>query len=119
MEQLNISDLIEFAQPKRVRKKLLGSKRIVGELLCYEPGQSTPLHQHPQQDECFFVLEGQGTLSVGDENRVIRRHDLILVPPATMHSLTADGGTRMVLIFFKAPATTTAIPEASGAAESN
>jgi quercetin dioxygenase-like cupin family protein len=110
MEQLNVGEMIEFAAGKRVRKKLLGSGRIVGELLCYEPGQSTPLHQHPQQDECFFVLEGAGTLTVGGENRVIRQHDLILVPPQTLHSLVADGGTRMVLIFFKAPATTSAVP---------
>src|SRR5262245_58508250 len=105
MEQLNVGELIEFSADKRVRKKLLGSKRIVGELLCYEPGQATPLHQHPQQDECFFVVEGAGTLTVGTENKPIRATDLILVPAQTPHALTADGG-RLVLLFFKAPATT-------------
>ena len=113
MEQMNVGEVIEFAPAKRVRKKLLGSKRLVGELLCYEPGHSTPLHQHPQQDECFFVLEGAGTLTAGGEQKPIRATDLILVPAQTLHSLVADGGTRLVLLFFKAPATTSAAPEAA------
>src|SRR5262245_15060723 len=102
MEQLNVREMIEFSAGKRVRKKLLGSKCIVGELLCYEPGQSTPLHQHPQQDECFFVVEGSGTLSAGASTKPIRATDLILVPAETPHSLVADGGSRLVLLFFKA-----------------
>ena len=112
MEQVNVSELIEFAGAKRIRKKLLGSKRLVGELLCYEPGQSTPLHQHPQQDECFFVVEGSGTLTAGETTKTIRATDLILVPAQTQHSLVADGGSRLVLLFFKAPATTSAVPDA-------
>jgi quercetin dioxygenase-like cupin family protein len=104
MEQLNVGEMIEFSAAKRVRKKLLASKRIVGELLCYEPGQSTPLHQHPQQDECFFVVEGTGTLTVGDEVKPIRTTDLILVPAQVPHSLVANGGGKLVLLFFKAPA---------------
>lgn len=115
MEHLNVGEMIEFAAAKRVRKKLLGSKRIVGELLCYEPGQATPLHQHPQQDECFLVLEGAGTLAAGEEKRPIRTHDLILVPAATHHALLADAGARLVLLFFKAPAAAASAPEAAGA----
>jgi quercetin dioxygenase-like cupin family protein len=112
MKSLNIGELIEFAPLKRVRKKLLGTKRLVSELLCYEPGQSTPTHQHPQQDECFFVLEGQGTLTVDGESKTIRAMDMILVPPQTPHSLAADGGCRMILVFFKSPAATVALPTA-------
>ena len=110
MEQLNVGEMIEFSAAKRIRKKLLGSKRLVGELLCYEPGQSTPLHQHPQQDECFFVLEGSGTLTAGEATKPIRATDLILVPAQVPHALVADGGSRLVLLFFKAPATTSAAP---------
>jgi len=108
MEHLNLSELVEFSVAKRVRKKLLGSRRIVGELLCYEPGQSTPLHQHPQQDECFFVVEGTGTLTAGEETKALRSTDLILVPAQVPHSLVADGGSRLVLLFFKAPAAVSA-----------
>lgn len=107
MEHLQVEDLIEFSAVKRIRKKLLGSGKIVAELLCYEPGQSTPVHQHPQQDEVFYVLEGNGTLSINGEQRTIQANNLLLVPAQSQHGLVA-GDTRLVILFFKAPATTTA-----------
>ncbi|MBI2816767.1 MAG: cupin domain-containing protein [Acidobacteria bacterium] len=107
MEHLQIEDHVEFSTAKRIRKKLIGSGKMVAELLCYEPGQSTPVHQHPQQDEIFYVLEGTGKLTVNGEERSITAKSLILVPARSQHGLVA-GDTRLVILFFKAPATTTA-----------
>jgi quercetin dioxygenase-like cupin family protein len=109
MEHLHIEELLEFSPQKRIRKKLLGSRRIVTELLCYEPGQSTPIHHHPEQDEVFLVLEGQGTISVGEEEAAeeaaIGPRSLLHVPAGTRHGMKAAGDSRMVVLFFKAPAT--------------
>ena len=58
MEQLNIDEVKEFDTEKWIRKKLLGSNKIVAERLCYEPGQVIPEHVHPKQDEIFYVNEG-------------------------------------------------------------
>ncbi len=108
MEHLHIEELVEFSTAKRVRKKLLGSRKIVAELLCYEPGQSTPVHHHPEQDEVFLVLEGSGTISTGDgeamEKATVGPKSLIHVPAGTRHGLTA-GDSRLIILFFKAPAT--------------
>ena len=107
MDHLRIEDAVEFSAAKRIRKKLLGSSRIVAELLCYEPGQSTPVHHHPQQDEMFYVLEGSGkifTRNAGvDVETQIDPKSLIFIPAETQHGLTAD--KRMVVLFFKSPAT--------------
>ena len=108
MEPLNIESLVEFSAAKRIRKKLLGSSRIVIELLCYEPGQATPIHQHPQQDEVFYVLEGKGTISLGGEESPIAPQSLILVPAQVPHGMTASSDGRMVVLFFKAPGSTKA-----------
>lgn len=107
MEHLRIEEAVEFSAAKRIRKKLLGSSRIVAELLCYEPGQSTPVHHHPQQDEVFYVLEGSGRIFTHNENTEketqVEPKSLIFVPSGTQHGLTAD--SRMVVLFFKSPAT--------------
>ncbi len=105
MDHLHIEDLVEFSTDKRIRKKLLGSGKIVAELLCYEPGQSTPMHQHPQQDELFYVLEGNGKLTVGGEETTINAKSLIHVPAQTLHGVTA-GDSRLIILFFKAPVST-------------
>lgn len=106
MEHLRIEELVEFSTEKRIRKKLRGSGKIVAELLCYEPGQGTPIHQHPQQDEVFYVLEGSGTIFAGDEQASIHPQSLIFVPAQTLHGITAANGTRLVILFFKAPGST-------------
>lgn len=107
MELLHVNDAVEFSAAKRIRKKLLGSQRIVTELLCYEAGQSTPVHHHPQQDEVFYVLEGSGKILIRNDGvETVTKADtksLILVPAGTQHGLVAD--TRMVVLFFKSPAT--------------
>ena len=101
MEHLRIEEAVEFSAAKRIRKKLLGSQRIVAELLCYEPGQSTPVHHHPQQDEVFYVLEGSGKIFTGNEGTkketLVEPKSLIFVPAGTQHGLTAD--SRMVVPF--------------------
>lgn len=106
MDHLNIDDVMEFSGEKRIRKKLRGSENIITELLCYEPGQSTPMHHHPQQDEIFYVVEGTGTITVGEEQGRVVANSLYFVPAQTPHGLTAD--SRLVLLFFKAPGSTTA-----------
>ena len=37
MEYLRIEHLKEFSAEKHIRKKLLGSEKIVAEFVCYEP----------------------------------------------------------------------------------
>ena len=64
VQERDVSDLTEFSVDKRVRKKLVQSQQIVSELVCYEPGQGTVLHQHPTQDEIFYVIEGGGIYHV-------------------------------------------------------
>ena len=51
--------LKDFAPDKRVRKMLFKSDQLWSEIACYEPGQSTVMHQHPKEEEAIYVLEGE------------------------------------------------------------
>src|SRR5579884_3502252 len=102
MEHIQIADLVEFSLDKRIRKKLRGSPNIVTELLCYEPGQATPVHHHPQQDEVFYIIEGNGIISIGSEQSPVVANSLYFVPAQSPHGITA-GDKRLVILFFKAP----------------
>ena len=106
MQHLRVEDLKEFSKDKRIRKKLLGSEKIAAEFLCYEPGQGTPIHHHPKQDEFFYVLEGRGTITVGGEGVVVGPTSLVLVPAQVPHGLSADRDSRLVVMFVKAPVST-------------
>jgi oxalate decarboxylase/phosphoglucose isomerase-like protein (cupin superfamily) len=66
MQHVSIDDLKEFATDKRIRKKVASSDKIVAEMVCYTPGQVTPNHIHPKQDEIFYVVEGNGAMIVDE-----------------------------------------------------
>jgi quercetin dioxygenase-like cupin family protein len=103
MEQAKINDLVEFSHDKRVRKRIFLSDDIVSEVVCYEPGQGTPVHHHPRQDEIFYVIEGRGTMSVGEEVIAVSASSTVFVPATVPHGFSAADDSRLVLMFFKGP----------------
>jgi quercetin dioxygenase-like cupin family protein len=106
MEHLNIEEVKEFSTEKRIRKKLLGSEKIVAEFVCYEPGQGTPEHVHPKQDEIFYCVEGKGIMIVNGEEISMAPTSLILVKAREKHGVKTLPDSRLVLMFTKAPAST-------------
>lgn len=63
-------------------------------MVVLEPGESPPRHKHDDTEQVFYILEGRGTLTVGDEEA---RHDVaggqvVLIPPGTWHRIRAEGG---------------------------
>ncbi len=54
-------------------------------------GGGAPPHCHALEEELFYVLEGSGTLLLGDERHPLRAGDVVARPPATgvAHSITA------------------------------
>lgn len=105
MECFSLENVIEFSDEKRVRKKLIQSDGVIAEIVCYEPGQGTVTHQHPRQDEVFHVVEGQGTITIGEESMPISGGHLIFAPRNVPHSLAAAEDSRLVILFFKGPGT--------------
>lgn len=75
-----------------------GAKRTGLNLITLEPGQmASPPHCHAAEEELFVVLEGDGTLLLGDDEHPVRRHDVVARPAGTgvAHAFTAgdDGLT--------------------------
>jgi quercetin dioxygenase-like cupin family protein len=61
-------------------------------------GDQPPLHVHLEDDEGFYVLEGELTLWVGDETHVLRAGDAVLAPKRIPHTLrVGDGGARWLV----------------------
>jgi len=58
-----------------------------------EPGQAPPFHKHDDMEQIFYILQGEGTLTVGAEKREfhIVSGQLVRIPPSTLHSIEATG----------------------------
>ncbi len=93
--------LKDFAPDKRVRKMLFKTDQLWSEIACYEPGQSTVMHQHPREEEAIFVLEGTAHMSIGGEEVVVPAGAIVQFPNAVLHDVRNPGPGRCVIMFVK------------------
>ena len=101
-----LQDFIAYDPKLRVRKPVFKMPSYVCEIVCYEPGQTTATHQHPDQDEIWLVLEGRGEIQLGDEHHPVGPSNLIFIPSGVRHGLAAAPASRLVLLFIKTPGIT-------------
>jgi quercetin dioxygenase-like cupin family protein len=83
----------EGAEKLRVRwliTKDTGAKNFAMRLFEMEPGGFSPLHSHPWEHE-VFILEGQGLVTGGREERKFEGGDVIFIPQNETHQLKNIG----------------------------
>lgn len=62
-----------------------------GKFLFVFDGQTCPYHRHRVKHETFFVMKGTLKMKVGEEERIMREGDLLVMPPGLGHSFTGVG----------------------------
>ena len=90
-----------FAPDKRVRKMLFKTDQLWSEIACYEPGQSTVMHQHPKEEEAIFVLQGTANMNIDGQEVVVRAGSIVKFPNAVLHDVRNLGTERCVIMFLK------------------
>ena len=93
----------QFADEKFQKVNIFDSTRMFCDIYCFEPGQEQTLHSHEHNDKIYYVLEGIGTLTVGEESRQVEAGWAGLCPPGEDHGVVNTGGDRLVLLVFMAP----------------
>jgi mannose-6-phosphate isomerase-like protein (cupin superfamily) len=72
-------------------------------LNCLEPGQVQPAHDHADQDKFYFVLEGAGLFTVGDERIEAGSGQAIWAPAGVAHGVENRGSVRLAVLVGIAP----------------
>jgi len=82
---------------KKHVERILGT---IGEgdvtVACWEPGQVSPYHCHPNAVEIYFCLEGGGTMRTPGETVTIRPGGFVVHPRGELHEY-ANGPERTLL----------------------
>ena len=97
----DLHQLKDFAPDKRVRKMLFKTDQLWSEIACYEPGQSTVMHQHPREEEAIFVLEGTAQMSIDGQEVAVPAGAIVQFPNAVLHDVRNPGPGRCVIMFVK------------------
>ncbi len=83
----------EGANGLRVRwliTREIGAENFSMRLFEMEPGGYSPLHNHPWEHE-VFILEGEGVVFGGGEERRFKAGDVIFIPPNEKHQFKNTG----------------------------
>jgi mannose-6-phosphate isomerase-like protein (cupin superfamily) len=88
-----------------VHPSTTGSRHIDHRLSAYQPKAYVAPHSHTVQEQVYHVLEGEGLMEIEQERRVVRRHDVIFIPPGVQHSIHNTGLTDLIFLVITSPVT--------------
>ena len=93
----------------------MGLRAIGGEqvLLChvtYEPGTTVARHSHPTAEQVMWIVEGDVTMTIGDDTKRLGAGDVAVVNPGVEHELHSESG--MTFVEALAPVLRDHVPDA-------
>ncbi|SFR06345.1 Mannose-6-phosphate isomerase, cupin superfamily [Desulfoscipio geothermicus DSM 3669] len=98
-----MSELPTFKSPKGITaRKLLDKDGLVLMNLLFKPGEVLEMHTTPQ-NVVFYVVNGEGTITIGDEESKVKKDELVYSPKGIPHGLKAAGGQEFHVLVWKLP----------------
>ena len=98
---MNVVKLVDAPTLETVKGRhgviLIVGERTMMMKLTIEPGIPTPPHSHPHE-QMGHLIEGEGTLFIGDESLHITTGTSFQIPPNTPHNFDATGTEPAILI---------------------
>jgi mannose-6-phosphate isomerase-like protein (cupin superfamily) len=81
----------------------LGARNISVTWLEVPAGAEQTLRSHEEAEQVYVVVRGSGTMSVAGDTEKVEEGDLILVSPATDHSIANDGDGELACLSVQSP----------------
>ena len=98
----------------------LGSRHMSVTWLEVPSGTDQELHSHEESEQVYVVCRGAGTMTVAGDTQEVSEGDLIMVPPATDHSIANSADSDLCCVSVQSPAVTVSevfAPSPAGAGE--
>jgi mannose-6-phosphate isomerase-like protein (cupin superfamily) len=86
-----------------VHPETTGSRHIDHRISTYQPKGYVAPHTHKVQEQVYHVLDGEGLMEMDGKRTVVRRHDVIFIPPGVEHALYNSGLTPLTFIVVTTP----------------
>jgi mannose-6-phosphate isomerase-like protein (cupin superfamily) len=82
-----------------------GSRHLDYRISMYQPMAHVALHAHKVQEQIYHVLEGEGLMQIDGKKHVVRKHDVIYLPPGIPHAIENSGLVDLVFLVVTSPVT--------------
>lgn len=103
METANIPDNIRFSEEKMQKNSLFESPHLFYDTYCLLPNQSQKVHAHEDSDKVYYVLEGAGTFTVGEEEGELTKGQAVIARAGEPHGVRNASEENLVLLVTMAP----------------
>jgi mannose-6-phosphate isomerase-like protein (cupin superfamily) len=81
----------------------LGARNLSVTWLEVPAGAEQALRSFEDGEQVYVVVRGHGAMSVAGDTQQVAEGDLILVPPATDHSISNDGSEDLAFVSIQSP----------------
>lgn len=81
----------------------MGARNMSVTWLEIPAGTEQALRSHEEAEQVYVVVRGGGAMSVAGDTQPVGEGDLILVPPATDHSISNDGEDALACVSVQSP----------------
>jgi mannose-6-phosphate isomerase-like protein (cupin superfamily) len=81
----------------------LGSRNVSVNWLEVPPGAADELRSHEEAEQVYIVVRGGCRMSATGDTQSLGPGDLVLIPPATDHSVANDGDETLALVSVQSP----------------
>jgi mannose-6-phosphate isomerase-like protein (cupin superfamily) len=88
-----------------VMPETAGSRHLDYRISMYQPMAHVAMHKHRVQEQVYHVLEGEGLMEIDGKKHVVRKHDVIFLPPGIKHSINNTGLVDLVFLVVTSPVT--------------
>jgi mannose-6-phosphate isomerase-like protein (cupin superfamily) len=86
-----------------VRPETAGSRLVDYRISTYQPMAHVATHRHKVQEQIYHVLEGEGSMEIEGKRQIVRKHDVIFIPPGVSHSICNNGIADLTFIVVTTP----------------
>lgn len=97
------NDVRDTRADKLAKHNLVETARFFADVYVLTPGQAQAPHEHAGEDKCYFVLEGQGTVTSGAETFEATPGQLVWCPAGDVHGVENTGTGILRLLVYMAP----------------
>lgn len=100
---INTNDVRTFAAEKLQKHNLFETEQMFCDIYCLEPGQAQKVHSHKGASKFYYVVEGKGLFTSGEEERELGQGELSWSVPDEPHGVRNHTQERLVLLVSMAP----------------
>jgi quercetin dioxygenase-like cupin family protein len=103
METRSIADSGAFSEEKMKKNALFDSPHLFYDVYCFLPGQSQKVHAHEVSDKVYYVLQGTGRFTVGEEDRDLGEGNAVIARAGEPHGVSNETQENLILLVTMAP----------------